>query len=286
MAKLSVLIVHGPRHHGWPELPAALKAVFAATGRFNVEVSISPPLQASQGEWEAWRPPFSDFEAVVQISEGRLWSDALRADFEAYMNAGGGAMVLHSAVAAFEEWEEYKKIIGMGNPWKAWQSISTGYRIFIDDATGEVVRTPPFHGIGPGHGKRHAFPVKSRRPDHPIMRGIPYVWLHGEDELYHVMRGPAENIDILASAYSAKDQRGTGEHEPVLWTVTQGRSRVVASVLGHGPESVYCVGHQTLLARGVEWAATGAVTIPVPKDFPNKDESSVISPGEVLWSSE
>ncbi len=62
MVKLDVLIVHGPRHHGWPELPTVLKAIFTATGRFNVEVSTSPPVQASQEEWEAWRPRFSDFE--------------------------------------------------------------------------------------------------------------------------------------------------------------------------------------------------------------------------------
>jgi len=100
------------------------------------------------------------------------------------------------------------------------------------------------------------------------------------------MRGPAENIDILASAYSAKDQGGTGEHEPVLWAVTPGGGRVVASVLGHGPEAVHCVGHQTFLARGLEWTATGAETIPVPKDFPEEEKVSVVNPEDVLWSSE
>ncbi len=65
--------------------------------------------------------PILRLRGVVQISEGRIWSDALRADFEAYVNAGGGAMVLHSTVAAFEEWEAYQNMIGMGNPWKAWR---------------------------------------------------------------------------------------------------------------------------------------------------------------------
>lgn len=286
MAKLEILIVHGPRHHGWPELPFALKSIFAATGRFNVEVSLSPPLDASQKEWEAWRPQFSDFQAVVQVSEGRTWSESLRSDFEAYVKGGGGALVLHSTTAAFENWSAYQDIIGMGQPWRAWRRIRQGICITIDDATGEVVRSSPDHGIGPQHGKKHEFPIKSRNFDHPIMSGIPDIWLHSEDELYHSMRGPAENIEILASAYSAEEQGGTGEHEPILWTVAPEKGRVVASVLGHGPEGIHCVGHQTFLARGVEWAATGAVTIPIPKDFPEEKEVSIIDPEDVQWSSE
>jgi len=172
------------------------------------------------------------------------------------------------------------------HPWRAWARISRGTRITINDDTGEVVRTPPAHGIGPGHGKMHVFPVKSRQPTHPIMSGLPETWLHGEDELWHVMRGPAEDIEILASAYSDPDQRGTGEHEPLLWTVNHGKGRVFVSVLGHGQEAIHCVGHQTLLARGVEWVASGDVTIGVPRDFPKDKTTSVVMPEDVIWSSE
>ena len=100
------------------------------------------------------------------------------------------------------------------------------------------------------------------------------------------MRGPAEQIEILASAYDAKEIGGTGFHEPVFWTVNPGEGRVVASVLGHGREPNHCVGHQTLLARGVEWAATGAVTIPIPQDFPEEEKLSIVNPEDVQWYSE
>jgi hypothetical protein len=48
-------------------------------------------------------------------------------------------------------------------------------------------------------------------------------------------------------------------------------------MLGHlwrnGPDTAMrCVGFQTMLNRGVEWAATGKVTYPVPKDFPTASE--------------
>jgi hypothetical protein len=41
--------------------------------------------------------------------------------------------------------------------------------------------------------------------------------------------------------------------------------------MGHADYSMKCVGFYTVLQRGTEWAATGAVTIPVPDKFPAKD---------------
>jgi hypothetical protein len=35
-----------------------------------------------------------------------------------------------------------------------------------------------------------------------------------------------------------------------------------------------CVGFRTTFARGVEWAATGKVTQPVPSDFPTAEKVS------------
>jgi hypothetical protein len=48
-------------------------------------------------------------------------------------------------------------------------------------------------------------------------------------------------------------------------------------MLGHlwkdGPDTALrCAGFQTLLMRGLEWAATGEVTIPIAADFPTADE--------------
>jgi len=41
--------------------------------------------------------------------------------------------------------------------------------------------------------------------------------------------------------------------------------------MGHGNDSQECSGFVTALQRGAEWAATGAVTLPVPDDFPTAD---------------
>ena len=96
--------------------------------------------------------------------------------------------------------------------------------------------------------------------------------LHAKDELYHGQRGPAENMHILATAYSSSEFKGTGTNEPMIWVIPYGKGRVFTTVMGHvfpnQTEAIRCVGFQTVIARGSEWAATGKVTLPIPADFP------------------
>ena len=301
--KLNVLILDGSSSHpGWPIVTAELRATLGASGRFEVDVSTAPPQRSSESIWNAWRPRFSDYDAVISTYEGRMFPEAVREDFESYISAGHGALIAHSSGGQFEGWDAYCEMAALG-----WRHAGAGSRIFLKDS-GEIVSVPPHDGIGPGHGRLHTFQVKNRQPEHPIMKGVPDLWMHGMDELYHGMRGPAKDLTILASAYSGKEQGGTGEHEPVLWTTTFGRGRVVSMVLGHlldpesieerliefsseqmaaaslnGTDAVHCVGYQALTVRSVEWAATGTVTIDLPEEFPTPQEASILAPDKVQW---
>ena len=68
-------------------------------------------------------------------------------------------------------------------------------------------------------------------------------------------------------------------------TIAYGEGRVFHTPMGHVGSfvPVHCVGFQTIVARGTEWAATGAVTIPIPEGFPSPEEISVIPPEEGVW---
>ena len=131
-------------------------------------------------------------------------------------------------------------------------------------------------GKGGSHGKQHEFVIESREPKHPIMAGLPERWLHAKDELYDRLRGPAENVTVLASALAAKETGGSGENEPLLMTIDFGKGRVFHTALGHNNAKEItaqrCVGFIVTLQRGVEWAATGKVTQKVPADFPTADQ--------------
>ena len=100
------------------------------------------------------------------------------------------------------------------------------------------------------------------------MAGLPAKWMHGKDELYDHLRGPAQNVTVLASAFSAKDKGGTDEDEPLMMTISYGKGRVFHTALGHYTEAVNCVGFIVTLQRGAEWAVTGKVKQKVPANFP------------------
>jgi type 1 glutamine amidotransferase len=90
------------------------------------------------------------------------------------------------------------------------------------------------------------------------------------------MRGPIENVRVLATAYSDKGKKGTGVHEPMIWTVSYGKGRVFHTPMGHDVTAMRCWGFAGTLTRGTEWAATGKVTIPLPKEFPTEEKASPI----------
>lgn len=47
------------------------------------------------------------------------------------------------------------------------------------------------------------------------------------------MRGPSENINVIATAYSDKKAWESGDYEPIAWTVNYGKGRIFVADLGH-----------------------------------------------------
>ena len=112
--------------------------------------------------------------------------------------------------------------------------------------------------------------------------------MHGKDELYHHMRGPAENMTILSSAYSDSKQGGTGKHEPITWEVGYGNGRVIVTTMGHfwpgqdNMDSLYCAGFQEVLRRSCEYAASGKVVSKRRKLFPTESTVTLVPPSQMI----
>ncbi len=264
--KMKALIVDGQNNHDWKATTPVLKQALENSGLFTVDVSTSPPRGQNLGDWN---PEFSKYDVVVSNYNGDLWSEKTQQSFEEYVKGGGGFVCVHAANNAFSGWKEYNDMIGLG-----WRGNSFGDRLTFNDA-GKLIRTPKGEGPGAGHGPQHEFQVVIRDGEHPITKGLPSAWMHAKDELYQGQRGPAAEMHILATAYAAPDQRGTGEHEPMMWVIPYGKGRCFTTVMGHADYSMKCAGFVAVLQRGAEWAATGKVTQDVPEDFPTADELSV-----------
>jgi type 1 glutamine amidotransferase/HEAT repeat protein len=260
---LKALIIDGQNNHDWKTTTPILKQALESSARFTVAVATSPPAGQDQSDFN---PKFADFDVVVSNYNGDLWSDQTQKDFVEFVKSGGGFVAVHAANNPFPEWKEYNQIIGLGG----WNNRSEKDGPYIRYRDGQIVRdTSP--GPGGSHGTQHAYEIIHRVTDHPIVQGLPEKWTHVKDELYDRLRGPAENLTVLATAFSSKDTNGTGEHEPVMMTIQYGQGRVFHTTLGHSPEAMTSAEFRAILCRGAEWAATGKVTLPIPKDFPGTD---------------
>jgi type 1 glutamine amidotransferase len=263
-AKLRALIIDGQNNHDWKSTTPVLRKMLESSGRFTVEVATSP---LNGADMSGFRPKFAEYDVVVSNYNGKRWPAETEADFVAYITGGGGFVSVHAANNAFPDWPEYNRMIGLGG-WEGRDEKSGPY-LYLDDA-GSIVRDTSA-GEGGHHGPQHEFVIRVRDAEHPIMKGLPLDWMHTKDELYDRLRGPAEDLHILATAYSSSEFNGTGRHEPMLMTLQYGSGRVFHTALGHADYSMKCVGFMTTLQRGAEWAATGKVTIGVPEDFPKID---------------
>jgi type 1 glutamine amidotransferase len=270
-APLKALIVDGQNNHDFRATTPHLKKVIEETGLFTVDVATTP----GQGkDMAGFHPKFSDYRVIISNYNGEPWSQETQDAFEKYVREGGGFVSVHAADNAFPDWKAYNEMIAVGG-WNN-RNEKSGPYLRWRDGKFQHLSAP---GPGGSHGKQHAFLMETRVADHPIMAGLPEKWMHAKDELYDRLRGPGENVTILASAFSAKEQNGTGENEPLLMTVQYGKGRVFHTALGHNNgkdlSAQRCVGFIATLQRGVEWAATGKVTQKVPGDFPTADKVSL-----------
>ena len=264
--ELSALVVTGQNNHKWELSSPVLKEILENSEIFTVDIATSP---AKGEDMSAFNPPFSEYDLVVLDYTGDSWPEATKTAFVDYVSNGGGVLVYHAANNAFKDWKEYNQITGLGG----WGDRNEKDGPYVRWKDGEFTRDMS-PGRGGSHGAQHAFRIVNRVTDHPITKGLPTEWMHGRDELYSELRGPAENMTVLSTAYADTTYGGTGEHEPILMVIEYGNGRIFHTALGHaGPPgnnpAMECVGFIVTLQRGAEWAASGTVTQEVPADFPS-----------------
>jgi type 1 glutamine amidotransferase len=267
--RIRVLLLDGESggtYHNWQVTTPILKKELEETGLFDVTVATAPH---SDGDFSNFKPDFSLYQVVVSNLDSPDWPSELKANFEQYMRSGGGLVVVHAADNAFPDWPAYNEMTGIGG-WRN-RTEKAGPLWYIKD---DKVVSDPTPGNAGHHGARLPFQIVDRMPEHPILQGLPLVWMHAPDELYGTLRGPGKNMTIIATAHSDPNNKGTGFDEPMLMVLSFGKGRIFHTALGHDALALSCVGFITTFQRGTEWAATGKVTQKVPDGFPTANTVS------------
>jgi hypothetical protein len=243
---IQVLIVTGQNVHPWRETTPLMKEILEETGKFEVRVT-----EEFRGAGPETLVPY-DAVIVNYYDRGSRpdlrWGERADRAFEEFVSSGGGLILYHLTLGAFDGWTEFEQMSG-GN-WR------------------------PDNGH---HAARHDFTVDVRDSEHPITRGLLSPFLAVNDELYANLRWqPEGSYHVLATAwddhslYNGRARQptpGDGIDQPILWTTDYGEGRVFVTALGHDGESVDGLGFRVTFARGVEWAATGDVTQPIPPEM-------------------
>jgi type 1 glutamine amidotransferase len=240
-SRIRVLILSGRNNHDWRTTTPAIRRILDASGRFDTLVTEEPAGLTAKA--------IAPYDVLVSDYNGPRWGATTERAIAAFVRDGKGLVAVHGASYAFGTQELLgDKHVRLGiyeAPWPEWAEMLGG-------SWQNEPKT--------GHGNRHIFPVKWTDREHPISRGLPETFL-ANDELYHNLKlNP--NIHVLATAYDAPEQKGTGRDEPVLWTVPYGKGRVFHMTFGHDVAALTQAGIVAALARGTEWAGTADVTLP------------------------
>jgi|GEM_PF-176954 len=250
----------GGPYHAWQLTSAVLKKELEDAGIFSVAVATSPRFGE---DFSNFKLNLNGYQAIVLNYDAPDWPADLRAQLEQYVKNGGGLVVVHAADNSFPDWPAFNQMIGIGG-WRS-RSEKSGPLWYFKDGKLVSDKSP---GSAGSHGNRLPFQMETRAPEHPIMKGLPRIWMHGADELYATLRGPGQNMTVLATAHSDPANHGTGHDEPTLMVLSYGKGRIFHTTMGHDVAALSCAGFITTYQRGAEWAATGRVTQKVPADFP------------------
>ena len=246
-SRIRVVILTGssdlPYHH-WRESTAFLRGVLERTGRFDVKV-----IEEVRGITPA---TLEAFDVAVLNYNGPRWGAPAETAIEAFVRGGRGLVSFHGVT--------YGTFYGMvfDGGWKASPSGDRGWAAY-GDLIGATWDPPKI-----GHGPRHVFQVKWADRDHPVSRGLDAEF-QANDELYHRLDLKSA-AHVLAVAYDDPATGGTGKEEPIVWTSTFGAGRTLHVTLGHDLSALQQAGLLTTFARGIEWAATGSVSLPTRVD--------------------
>ncbi|MCX5685475.1 MAG: ThuA domain-containing protein [Planctomycetota bacterium] len=171
------------------------------------------------------------YDVIVIYNFNRKISDKQAANFIKLLDKGVGLVVLHHAIAAYNDWPEYRKILGA--------------RYYLKDET---------DADGTVHKRclwKHDVDLKEHvsDPKSPVAAGVTDFEIH--DESYK-----GYTVDPQVKVFLTTDEPTSNKE--IGWTNTYRKANVCYLELGHDAKAYENKKLQTLYTQAIKWAAGGA----------------------------
>jgi hypothetical protein len=218
--KLRVLLVVGG--HGFEQQP--FYQVFKDNP--GITFQVASHTNAQQKAHDLLRPEAArNYDVLVLYDMWQKITEQAKTDFVNLLKQGQGLVVMHHALANYQDWPEFAKI--------------TGGRYVLKKA-GE--KTPPPNASVYKHDVD--FRVRVADPQHPITRGLQDFDIH--DETYGKFEVAPEAHPLLTT-----DEPTSGK--VIAWCKEYEASRVVYIQLGHDHVAFENPNYRKLVAQAIQW---------------------------------
>jgi len=163
-----------------------------------------------------------DYDVLVFYTVGQSLSPEQENALQRFVESGGGVVAVHGASASFGNSQKWFNMIGAR-----------------------------FAGHAPG---TYDLAIAVSDPAHPIMKGVKDFDIHDEEYTHRFPEGVQRTVIAKFKQRPANTSEKGGNNDAV-WTINQGKGRVVYTALGHGPEAWQNPMWQKLMVQSILWAA-------------------------------
>lgn len=217
LAKTRVLVVTGG--HGFERQPFfqvfkdTPNLTFRAVEHTNAHALLTPEAAVS-------------YDVIVLYDLWQPITAQARSNFIAVLHAGKGLVATHHCLAGYQDWDEYRRIIGG--------------RYYLKDT---VVDGKTWPASTYQHDQR--LKIKVADPRHPVTRGVADFEI--VDETYG-------GFEVLPDSRPLLTTDHPGNTATLAWWRNYGPARVVYLQLGHDHQAFEDANYRRLLANAIAWA--------------------------------
>ena len=168
-----------------------------------------------------------DYDLMVLFNMTQGISEKRQKNFIKLLERGVGVLAIHHSIGSFQQWPEYRRIIGA----KYYLTATVENGVEYEPGTYK-------HDID--------FEVHIKDSEHPITHGLSDFLVH--DETYKNCVFEVDNRVLLTTNHPTSD-------EPLCWVRNYGKAKVCYIQIGHGPSVYTNPSYRRLVVQAIRWCA-------------------------------